>query len=179
MRNTCICFSWKIYTTARKTIFSFSKCFEKMVFPKKSLEIWYFLLIFWKDGLSKNFAPEHDIFCNIWKDGISYFQKVWYFFFTRKMKEDDLYQKMRGHLGVKSPASMKKMISILEIMVFLLKYHIHWHPRKGPRSSHRRCSTKKDVYRNFVKFTGKDLCQSLFFNKATGLRPATLLGLQL
>ena len=170
MRNTCICFSWKIYTTARKTIFSFSKCFEKMVFPKKSLEIWYFLLIFWKDGLSKNFAPEHDIFCNIWKDGISYFQK---------MKEDDLYQKMRGHLGVKSPASMKKMISILEIMVFLLKYHIHWHPRKGPRSSHRRCSTKKDVYRNFVKFTGKDLCQSLFFNKATGLRPATLLGLQL
>ena len=175
MRNTCICFSWKIYTTARKTIFSFSKCFEKMVFPKKSLEIWYFLLIFWKDGLSKNFAPEHDIFCNIWKDGISYFQKVWYFFFTRKMKEDDLYQKMRGHLGVKSPASMKKMISILEIMVFLLKYHIHWHPRKGPRSSHRRCSTRKGVLRNFAKFTGKDLCQSLFFNKATGLRPATLL----
>ena len=27
----------------------------------------------------------------------------------------------------------------------------------------------------FLKFTGKDLCQSLFFNKATDLRPATLL----
>ena len=29
--------------------------------------------------------------------------------------------------------------------------------------------------RNFTKFTGKQLCQSLFFNKVAGLRPATLL----
>ena len=57
----------------------------------------------------------------------------------------------------------------------LLKYHIHRHPRKGPRSSHQRCSTRKGVLRNFTKFTGKDLCQSLFFNKATDLRSATLL----
>ena len=34
---------------------------------------------------------------------------------------------------------------------------------------------KKDVLRNFVKFTGKHLCQSLFFNKVADLRPATLL----
>ena len=34
---------------------------------------------------------------------------------------------------------------------------------------------KKGVLRNFVKFTGKHLCQSLFFNKVTGLRPASLL----
>ena len=33
---------------------------------------------------------------------------------------------------------------------------------------------KKDVLRNFAKFTGKHLCQSLFFNKVAGLRPATL-----
>ena len=33
------------------------------------------------------------------------------------------------------------------------------------RSSHRRCSVQKGVLRNFVKFTGKHLCQSLFFNK--------------
>ena len=33
---------------------------------------------------------------------------------------------------------------------------------------------KKGVLRNFAKFTGKQLCQSLFLNKATGLRPATL-----
>ena len=34
---------------------------------------------------------------------------------------------------------------------------------------------KKDVLKNFAKFTGKYLCQSLFFNKVTGLRPTTLL----
>ena len=34
---------------------------------------------------------------------------------------------------------------------------------------------KKGVLRNFAKFTGKHLCQSLFFNKVADLRPATLL----
>ena len=34
---------------------------------------------------------------------------------------------------------------------------------------------KKDVLRNFTKFTGKHLCQYLFFNKVAGLRPSTLL----
>ena len=33
------------------------------------------------------------------------------------------------------------------------------------RSSHRRCSVRKSVFRNFEKFTGKHLCQSLFFIK--------------
>ena len=36
------------------------------------------------------------------------------------------------------------------------------------RSSHRRCSVRKDVLRNFAKFTGKHLCQGLFFNKVVG-----------
>ena len=43
------------------------------------------------------------------------------------------------------------------------------------RSSHLRCSVRKRVLRNFAKFTGKYLCQSLFFNKVAGLRLATLL----
>ena len=34
---------------------------------------------------------------------------------------------------------------------------------------------KKVVLKNFVKSTGKRLCQSLFFNKVAGLRSATLL----
>ena len=34
---------------------------------------------------------------------------------------------------------------------------------------------RKGVLRNFAKFTRKHLCQSLFFNKVAGLRPATLL----
>ena len=36
------------------------------------------------------------------------------------------------------------------------------------RSRHQRCSIKKGVLRNFSKFTGKHLCQSLFFNKVAG-----------
>ena len=43
------------------------------------------------------------------------------------------------------------------------------------RSIQQRCSLRKGVLRNFVKFTGKHLCQSLFLNKVSGLRPATLL----
>ena len=42
------------------------------------------------------------------------------------------------------------------------------------RSSHRRFSLKKVVLKNFAKVTGKQLCQSLFFNKVVGFRPATL-----
>ena len=34
---------------------------------------------------------------------------------------------------------------------------------------------KKGFCKNFAKFTGKRLCQSLFFNKVAGLRPTTLL----
>ena len=36
-------------------------------------------------------------------------------------------------------------------------------------------SMKKGGLGNFTKFTGKNLCQSLFFNKVAGLCPATLL----
>ena len=36
-------------------------------------------------------------------------------------------------------------------------------------------ATVEDVLRNFAKYTGKHLCQSLFFNKVAGQRPATLL----
>ena len=38
------------------------------------------------------------------------------------------------------------------------------------RSSHQRCSINKGVLRDFKKFTGKHLCQSLFFDKVAGLR---------
>ena len=41
---------------------------------------------------------------------------------------------------------------------------------KQLKSSHERCSIKTGVLRNFTKFTGKHLCQSLFLIKlqATG-----------
>ena len=43
------------------------------------------------------------------------------------------------------------------------------------RSSRPKVFCEKGVLRNFAKFTGKHLCQSLFFNKVAGLRPATLI----
>ena len=42
------------------------------------------------------------------------------------------------------------------------------------RSSHRRCSLRKGVFRNLPKFTGEHMYQSLFLNKVAAL-PATLL----
>ena len=39
------------------------------------------------------------------------------------------------------------------------------------RSSHWKYSMKRDVLKNFAKYTGKHLCQSLFFNNVAGLRP--------
>ena len=40
---------------------------------------------------------------------------------------------------------------------------------KHQKSSHRRFSIKKTVLKNTAKFTGKHLCQSLFFNKVAGV----------
>ena len=39
---------------------------------------------------------EHDLFCNIWKDGIYLFQQI-HIFFGQKIK-DGFYQKMRGNM---------------------------------------------------------------------------------
>ena len=63
-------------------------------------------------------------------------------------------------------------------MIFLVTQTIVFHQNTQVviyRSSHQRRSMKKDVPRNFAKFTGKHLRQSLSFNKAAHLRPATLL----
>ena len=53
-------------------------------------------------------------------------------------------------------------------------YHIHHGHWRGIstviwifRSSHQSCSIKKP----FLKFTGKHMCRSLFFNNIVGLRP--------
>ena len=47
--------------------------------------------------------------------------------------------------------------------------------QRKPGSSRPEVFCKKGVLRNFTKFTGKHLCQRLFFNNVAGLRPATLL----
>ena len=43
---------------------------------------------------------------------------------------------------------------------------------KTCKSSHRRCSLRKGVLKNFIKFIGKHLCQTeSLFNKDAGLKP--------
>ena len=60
-------------------------------------------------------------------------------------------------------------------MLLNCSYELHCYEAQQFRSSHRRCSVRKGVLKNFAKFTAKHLYQSLIFNKAAGLRPPTLL----
>ena len=48
-----------------------------------------------------------------------------------------------------------------------------WKTQRKMKKDGNSSSTKKGVLRNVAKFTGRHLCQSLFFNKFAGLRPAT------
>ena len=60
--------------------------------------------------------------------------------------------------------ALKQIKQLFWKVRFLLKLSIKIH-----RSSHRRCSLRKGVLRNFTKFTRKHLGQNLFFNKVTTL----------
>ena len=150
--------------------------------------------MFWKDGLSKKFffvisgkmvflsSRKYDIFSlgGKWKEMI-FIKSAWNKVFSaymRRRHRHDISPPM--HLRVTSPVSgITKKDDIHPKRYGIFAEIPDWHPRKDPRSSHQKCNTRKGVLRNFAKFTGKNLCQSLFFNKATDLRPATLLGLQL
>ena len=61
------------------------------------------------------------------------------------------YEKLIHYLFKKQFSEMKRKEKIQNLANF--------------RSSHQRCSIKKGILRNFTKFTGKHLCQSLFFDK--------------
>ena len=63
-----------------------------MMFSSNALKKWSFQ----KKKKKKKIALEYDLFCNIWKDGISFFTKI-SFFFRRKMK-DDLSQKIHENM---------------------------------------------------------------------------------
>ena len=66
----------------------------------------------------------------------------------------------------------------LYIAVHFMATFISWQflsKSRSDRSSRPEVFCKNGVLRNFAKFTRKHLCQSLFFNKIAGLRPAILL----
>ena len=55
----------------------------------------------------------------------------------------------------------------------LILFNVLW--KKLLRNTRPDGFCKKGVLRNLIKFTGKHLCQRLFFNKVAGLRPPTVL----
>ena len=57
------------------------------------------------------------------------------------------------------------------IFFYLNFYWLSKFQKKSFKSSCPQVFCKKGVLGNFAKFTGKHLCQSLFFNKVAGLRP--------
>ena len=71
----------------------------------------------------------------------------------------------------KVPPILKCLNLIVSIMSqFILTYFSCPVQRQSPE-----VFCKKGVLKSFAKFTGKHLCQSLFYNKVAGLRPTTLL----
>ena len=68
---------------------------------------------------------------------------------------------------MRHPAKLSNILGLTnKIVVFLVNIK---------RSSLLEVFCRIVVLGNFAKFTGKHLCQSLFFNKVAELRPATLL----
>ena len=61
-------------------------------------------------------------------------------------------------------------IKILLKTAQLLSKHFPFGLSLCIRSSHRSCSLKRGVLRDFAKLTEKHLCQSLLFNKVAGLQ---------
>ena len=80
-------------------------------------------------------------------------------------------------INVKMDGSVLEEKSSFKILELIFFSKLDWgsYIISVARSSHRSCSIKKGILKNFSKFTGKHLCQSLFFNKVAGLRPAILL----
>ena len=73
---------------------------------------------------------------------------------------------------------MTVFIAATKKLCFMFYLFIHncfyfrkcWHPEKVRKHSRTEVFCKKGALKNFTKFAGKHLCQSLFFNKVAGLR---------
>ena len=94
---------------------------------------------------------------------------------------------MNSFVNKRMPRGLAKYcVRLFSIYVSFLRYFIWWsfipflnatllnvtRDRKGiSRSSRLELFCKRCVLRNFVKFTGKHMCQRVFLNKVVGLRP--------
>ena len=58
-----------------------------MIFLKKYMEKWYFLQMFWKNGLSKKNCTGTWSFLYYLERWYFFYPEIWYFFFGRKMED--------------------------------------------------------------------------------------------
>ena len=72
---------------------------------------------------------------------------------------------MDSVISIRTDSIIVLKIALIHCVPALWKWNQQLFFSKLLRSSHRACSVRKNVLRNFAKFTGKHLCQSLFFNK--------------
>ena len=81
-----------------------------------------------------------------------------------KLKYSSNYQKQPPEVSLFHNFEILFFYAVDVYLENLVHLTLSW---RGPLSySHQRCSVRKGGLRNFAKFTGKHLCQSLFFNKA-------------
>ena len=67
--------------------------------------------------------------------------------------------------------AVDKFCSLLLLLFYLVEMTCYKNCSYSKyRSSHQRCSVREGVLRNFAKLTGKQLCQSLIFNKVAEFR---------
>ena len=66
-------------------------------------------------------------------------------------------------MGITKSIAMK-----LRLRLLYISQKSKWWGPKYKKTSMLKVFCKKGVLRNFVKFTGKHLCQSLFLNKVSG-----------
>ena len=87
------------------------------------------------------------------------------------MKSNSFFKDLWGILE-----KQKKSLEVVSFYflqnVYIFFYKLSYHNMLQNSSSRLEVLRKKGVLRNFAKFTGKHLCQSLFFNKDAGLRLA-------
>ena len=128
--------------TARKTIFSFSKCSEKMVFHRTGIwheshwdmillvpsgkMIFFFpenMILFYrrkmKDDLSQENTRKYDVFCIFGKDGASFSYKHEINLSKTYQKIKDCLLPKKKHLKMTFPVSLIKMMLILEKMILV------------------------------------------------------------
>ena len=80
-----------------------------------------------------------------------------------------------GHIYLRNPSSKTSFFVLCICLNINLTTKVLKTLRAVYRSSRPEVFSKKGVLKNFTKFTGKHLCQNLFFNRVAGLRPVTLL----